>query len=139
MRSHASWLAAVLVTACASDHPATLHATDHGAGAKAPQGPFLATSERSFQDLMDEAMARMHAGMEGAPRTGDPDRDFVTQMIPHHQGAIDMAKALLVHGKDPALQRLAKEIITDQRSEIDLMRAWLEAHPTPPAPTRERP
>lgn len=67
--------------------------------------------------------------MMEAPRTGEPDRDFVTQMIPHHQGAIDMAKALLLYGKDPALQRLAKEIIVDQHTEVQLMQAWLLDHP----------
>ena len=60
--------------------------------------------------------------------TGDPDRDFVTLMIPHHQGAIDMAKALLLYGKDPQLGRLAQEIITDQQSEIQLMQLWLKQH-----------
>jgi uncharacterized protein (DUF305 family) len=50
---------------------------------------------------MADAMNVMHKGMHSAPYTGKPDRDFVTMMIPHHQGAIDMAKALLLYGKDP--------------------------------------
>jgi uncharacterized protein (DUF305 family) len=66
--------------------------------------------------------------MHTAPQTGDPDHDFVTMMIPHHQGAIDMAKALLLYGKDPQLRRLAQEIITDQQSEIQLMQLWLKQH-----------
>ena len=138
MRQHLSWLAAMLTATagCAGEH-ARPRVGEHGASlaggasaraAPAFSGPFVVSTARSFQDLMDEAMARMHSGMEGAPRTGDADRDFVTQMIPHHQGAIDMARVLLVYGKDPGLQRLAKEIITDQQSEIDLMRAWLDAH-----------
>ena len=77
---------------------------------------------------MSDAMGVMHTGMHTAPQTGDPDHDFVTMMIPHHQGAIDMAKALLLYGKDPQLGRLAQEIITDQQSEIQLMQLWLKQH-----------
>jgi uncharacterized protein (DUF305 family) len=88
-----------------------------------------------FADQLDRAMETMHHGMASAPRTGDPDRDFVTSMIPHHQGAIDMARALLLYGKDPALRRLAEGIIADQQTEITLMRRWLEQHPSP----KERP
>jgi uncharacterized protein (DUF305 family) len=58
--------------------------------------------------------------------TGDPDHDFAAMMIPHHQGAIDMAKVELVHGKNPALRRLAQEIIVTQRSEIDVLRMQLD-------------
>ena len=63
----------------------------------------------------------MHKGMHSAPYTGNPDRDFVTMMIPHHQGAIDMAKAILLYGKDEQLKRLAQEIIADQQNEVQLM------------------
>jgi uncharacterized protein (DUF305 family) len=49
-------------------------------------------------------------------------------MQPHHQAAIDMAEAELLHGQDPQLRRLAQEIITDQRSEIELMQLWLKQH-----------
>jgi uncharacterized protein (DUF305 family) len=52
----------------------------------------------------------MHKGTQSAPYTGKHDRDFVTLMIPHHQGAIDMAKAILLYGKDEQLKRLAQEI-----------------------------
>lgn len=132
MRRPPAWIATAVLVGCAAEQHA--HAPASAARPAAEGAPFVATSQRAFQDLMDEAMARMHAGMESAPRTGDPDRDFVTQMIPHHQGAIDMARALLVHGKDPGLQRLAKEILTDQQSEIDLMRAWLDGHPRAASP-----
>ena len=66
--------------------------------------------------------------MHNAEYTGDPDHDFVTMMIPHHQGAIDMAKTILLYGKDPQMRRLAQEIITDQQSEIQLMQLWLKRH-----------
>ena len=83
---------------------------------------------------MADAMNVMHKGMHSAPYTGEPDRDFVTMMIPHHQGAIDMAKALLLYGKDPQMRRLAQEIITDQQSEIELMQLWLKQHDAPENP-----
>jgi uncharacterized protein (DUF305 family) len=63
------------------------------------------------------------------PYTGDPDVDFVRGMIPHHQGAIDMAKVELANGKDPELRKLAEEIIATQEAEIKKMEAWLVAHP----------
>ena len=94
----------------------------------APPVKFVASTEKTFDQLMDDAMRVMHEGMHGAPYTGEADRDFVTMMIPHHQGAIDMAKALLLYGKDPQMRRLAQEIITDQQSEIQLMQLWLKQH-----------
>jgi hypothetical protein len=66
-------------------------------------------------------MARMMADMTIKP-TGDVDRDFVAMMIPHHQGAIDMAKALLGHGSNEQLQRIAQEIVVTQGQEIVAMR-----------------
>src|SRR5262245_57132911 len=68
-----------------------------------------------FGPAMMQSMARMDADMQAAPMTGDPDHDFSAMMIPHHQGAVDMAKAFLLHGKDPTLRRLAEEIIVTQR------------------------
>ena len=57
---------------------------------------------------------------------GIPEHDFVTMMIPHHQGAIDMARALLLTTKDPELRNLAQGIITEQQNAIRLMQAWLQ-------------
>ena len=83
----------------------------------------------SFQRMMAEAMDRMTRDM-AVPHTGDPDRDFAAMMIPHHQGAIDMAKVQLQFGRDPILRRLAQGIIVEQQQEIDLMRGELSRLPS---------
>ncbi len=75
---------------------------------------------------MNEAMTIMDLGMKNAPMTGDPDHDFAAMMIPHHQGAVDMAKIELIYGKDPVLRRLAQEIIVTQQQEIIVMNARLK-------------
>jgi uncharacterized protein (DUF305 family) len=71
-------------------------------------------------------MTTMHHAMEAVAPSGDPDRDFVQLMMPHHQAAIDMARTQLLRGNSPEMRRLAQEIITDQQSEIDLMRLFLK-------------
>jgi DUF305 family protein family protein len=74
---------------------------------------------------MNDAMARMHRDM-AMPSSGDSDRDFAAMMIPHHQGAVDMARIELQSGKDPVLRRLAQGIIVEQLQEIDVMRRQLK-------------
>lgn len=88
--------------------------------------PFIASTAKRFSQLMDDAMAVMDYGMRTASMNGIPEYDFVTMMIPHHQGAIDMARALLLTTKDPELRNLAQGIITEQQNEIRLMQAWLQ-------------
>ena len=91
--------------------------------------------DASFSAQIALATDRMHAAMAAAPRTGEPDRDFLAAMIPHHQGAIDMAKAVLLVTKDPRIRNLAQSIITEQQAEIELMRTLLaEPAPTPSNP-----
>jgi uncharacterized protein (DUF305 family) len=81
---------------------------------------------------MMQSMQRMNRDMMAVPQTGDPDQDFVAMMIPHHQGAIDMAKAELATGKDPEMRKLAEDIVKAQETEIMQMRAWQQKHPVRP-------
>jgi uncharacterized protein (DUF305 family) len=109
----------------------TMH-HDRPAAAPAAGAPdrFIASSDKPFAALMSDAMAIMDRDMAAAPMNGEPGHDFVTMMIPHHQGAIDMAKAVLLNTRDPALRNLALGIIAEQQNEINVMRAWLERHPS---------
>ena len=86
-----------------------------------------APAERTgFAAAMDSAMARMDHDMM-QPSSGDTDRDFAAMMIPHHQGAVEMAEAELRFGHDPVLRRLAQGIIVEQRQEIAVMHQALAA------------
>jgi uncharacterized protein (DUF305 family) len=82
----------------------------------------------TFASVMASAMARMDRDMM-QPASGDPDRDFAAMMIPHHQGAIDMARVQLQYGKDPRLRRLAQGIIVEQAQEIAVMQQILDETP----------
>ena len=95
-------------------------------GMAMPAGPpaaEAAPSTRAYQ----AAMAKMDRGM-AIPYTGNADQDFVAGMIPHHQGAIDMARVELRYGHDKALKRLARRIIKAQTREIAFMRRWQAHH-----------
>ncbi|MCO4889799.1 DUF305 domain-containing protein [Cupriavidus sp. WGtm5] len=123
-------LAALCLLAASLAAPAQ-DAHQHPGQAAPP--PFVASTAKPYAGLIDDAMGVMHHGMTHAPTNGIPDHDFVAMMIPHHQGAIDMAKALLLYGKDPALRNLAQGIITEQQNEIRLMQAWLQRHQPQPS------
>lgn len=75
------------------------------------------------------AMDKMHKDMM-INYTGDADVDFVRGMIPHHQGAIDMAKVVIANGKDPEIRKLAEGVVQAQEAEIKQMQDWLAKHPT---------
>jgi hypothetical protein len=79
------------------------------------------SDEAPFLSENDAAMNKMMADMTVKP-TGDIDRDFVAMMVPHHQGAIDMAQAVLRYGHNEQLRRLAQEIVVTQQQEIAAMR-----------------
>ena len=99
-----------------------------GAGsAQTTDHQMQAAESESGQAYMD-AMQKMTQDMEAMAMTGDADVDFAMIMIPHHQSAIDMAKAYLEHGDDPELTALAKEIVAAQQREIAFLEKWLEAN-----------
>jgi Domain of unknown function (DUF305) len=118
-------------------------------GAWAQQAPVPAgpAAEKPFLSENDQAMSTMMAGMAVKP-TGNVDADFAAMMIPHHQGAIDMAKIELKYGRNAGLLRLARRIVVDQQREIVLMRKVLaQLQPasasastsSPTAPTQAQP
>jgi len=72
--------------------------------------------------------AAMMKGMD-APYTGNADQDFVAHMLPHHEGAVSMAKVELQFGKDPEMRKLARAIVKAQDQEISLMQNWQAKHP----------
>ncbi len=106
-------IGAILIAASARAQPANM--PSHGQNLNPDQA-------------MMQGMETMNHDMAAAPMTGDADRDFVAMMIPHHQGAIDMAQVELHQGKDPALRRLANQIVAAQKKEIAMMRQWQAAH-----------
>ena len=77
-------------------------------------------ADKAFMRSMQAMMKNM-----AAKPTGNPDKDFALMMMPHHQGAIDMAKVELQYGKDPELRQLATDIVAAQEKEIAGMKAWL--------------
>jgi uncharacterized protein (DUF305 family) len=91
-----------------------------GSDAATPAG---ATSNDAYKVAMDKMMADMMV-----PYTGNADIDFAKGMIPHHQGAIDMAKVVLQFGKDTEIRKLAEAVVAAQESEITFMQNWLKAN-----------
>jgi uncharacterized protein (DUF305 family) len=78
---------------------------------------------------MMAAHKKMMDDMMAMKSTGDPDKDFAMMMVPHHQGAIDMAEVELKYGKDPMLKKMAQEIIDAQKKEIEELKKWQSEHP----------
>jgi uncharacterized protein (DUF305 family) len=96
------------------------------------------SEEQAFLSENSVAMNKMMADMTVKP-TGDVDRDFVAMMVPHHQGAVDMAKAELKYGHNEQLRRLAQEIVVTQQQEIPAMRLALGEALPPSVASRTQP
>ncbi len=127
----------VLVPALTVSSFAWAQAHHHETAPAATEASPVATDE-PFKASMAEAMERMHAAMAAVPATGQPERDFLGAMIPHHQGAIDMAKAVLLVTKDARIRNLAQSIITEQQYEIELMKMLLAEPLTANSSTPEK-
>ncbi|WP_027800930.1 CopM family metallochaperone [Paraburkholderia dilworthii] len=103
-----------------AQHTASMPGMDMSASADAGSGD----STPAFKAADDKMMKNMSA----PAYTGDADKDFVAHMIPHHQGAIDMAQVELKYGKDRELKRLARNIVKAQHDEISVMQRWQAKH-----------
>ena len=90
----------------------------------APPTTVADPATQALKAANDRMMRKM-----GPPLSGDPDRDFVAGMLPHHEGAVDMANVELRYGRDPELRRIAAAIVQAQEREIAEMQAWRAKHP----------
>ncbi|MGO4404305.1 DUF305 domain-containing protein [Bosea sp. RAF48] len=112
-------LAAILAAGTLGNAAQAQQQHNHGAPAA------KTATENASTKAYREANAKMHKDMD-IPYSGDADADFVRGMIPHHQGAIDMARIVLAHGKDPEIRKLAESVIRDQEKEVAMMQDWLK-------------
>jgi uncharacterized protein (DUF305 family) len=104
-------LATAAASRASSEHE---HAAEHGVGESlSALSPFVREMDAGMKKMMDE----MHA----PGYSGNPDVDFLAMMIPHHRGAIEMARLLLIHGNDPLTRQLAEEILASQTAEVIAM------------------
>jgi uncharacterized protein (DUF305 family) len=91
-------------------------------------GMSMPAGDSPADKAMMAGMSKMQQDMATAPLTGDPDKDFVAMMLPHHAGAVDMAKVELKYGKDPEMRKLAKAIVAGQSKQEAEMTAWQKRH-----------
>jgi uncharacterized protein (DUF305 family) len=123
--------AAALLTVSAS--AAIAQQTSPGAAANVPDMVMPAPSAADASPATQAFKAADNKMMKGMsqPMTGNTDQDFVAGMLPHHRGAVDMARVELQYGKDPEMRQLARGIIAAQDEEISQMQAWQKKHPVP--------
>ncbi len=121
--SHRSRFAAALVLGTWLTGSALAQATDPHVDHSMAASPSMSASASNA--AYEQANAKMHRDM-AVPLTGNADQDFLASMIPHHQGAVDMAEVVLKYGKDPKVRKLAQEILVAQKNEIATMNAWLK-------------
>ena len=81
---------------------------------------------KKFMEEMGAGMEKMMKDMHAPEYTGNPDVDFLAMMIPHHEGAVEMARLVLIHGTDPMVRKLAEDIISSQTSEIQAMKGRMK-------------
>ena len=112
---------AVLLSGVIARHSAVAQHDGHQAAAT-----YNSPQDEEFARALAAGMDKMHRDMMAPSGTGNPDIDFLASMIPHHAGAVEMARLVLIHGKDPLVRRLAEEIIASQQAEIVAMQARLK-------------
>ena len=105
--------------------PSLALAQGHSHGGHSTPMQSQSSSEAPSTKAYREANAKMHRDMDIA-YSGDSDVDFVRGMIPHHQGAIDMAKVALQNAKDEQIRKWATDVIREQEREIAEMQDWLK-------------
>jgi uncharacterized protein (DUF305 family) len=137
LKSHSALVGVRIILAVLAPPLAVAHEAYHGS----QQVVTASGDESAFLLANQTAMTKMMNDMAAKP-TGDIDRDFVAMMVPHHQGAIDMAIIELRYGKNEQLRRIAQEIIVDQMQEIAVMKLAIGEPsssstpvPTEPGPT----
>ena len=123
-RSCSGCLTAVALLVSLAASPARAGDMTAMPGMKPSHSAAATPADRAFAASMQTMMKNM-----AVKPTGRPDRDFVDMMLPHHVGAVAMAKVELEYGKDPMLLKLAADIVKAQESEIAEMQAWKAQHP----------